>query len=299
MEPVKEQNGWQIHTGLAAFQKEGLSGVALLTTATAGGKMVNILLVTNTDVFKNEIQTFLSSVKLPETVAKTSESPVREPVRTPGSSKGKAELWSVWRLTNTDPLNGASILKRITDIYAVYPDGDYFPHVPYEGLEDLDRSYQAGSWGKFTIRGNKGRFKNNYEDIPVTKRSAYTWTRTVIPGLFQSLSVDGLRIEGAYTHVSPDWGKDPKLNYLSGLGCQFVINFKKDGTFDDRGIFSTNLNNCTGGKGTYSIENFTITFRYSDGRVVRRLFTAPPTRNPATYTETYYIGHTAHYKKMN
>jgi hypothetical protein len=115
------------------------------------------------------------------------------------------------------------------------------------------------------------------------------------------MDVDGLRIEGAYTHVSPDWGKDPKLNYLDGSGCQFVIHFKKDGTFDDKGIFfnggDPNTNNCQGGKGTYSIENFTITFTYSDGRVVHRLFSAPPTRNPFTYNETYYIGHAAYYRK--
>ena len=77
---------------------------------------------------------------------------------------------------------------------------------------------------------------------------------------------------------------------------------KKDGTFDDRGVFSSLAGGCTdcscqGGKGVYSIENFTITFQYQDGRVIRRLFTALPARNPATYAETYYIGGTAYYKK--
>lgn len=121
-------------------------------------------------------------------------------------------------------------------------------------------------------------------------------------GYYKCLPVDGMRIEGAYTHVSPDWGKDPKLDYLNKTGCQFVIYFEKDGTFDDKGIFysggSSNTNSCPGGKGTYSIENFTITFKYNDGRVVNRLFTAPPTRNPTTYNETFYIGHTAHHKKL-
>lgn len=294
MQPAKTQNGWQVETGLAAFEKEGLSGVALLTTATVGGKMANILLVTNTDAFQAEITSFFASVKLAETAA---AAPIKTQATTQpaNASMGKPELWVNRRIA----VSINSIAPTLVELYLIYPNGDYFPNVPYEGLTNVNRSFQSESWGKFTMQGNKGRFKNNYDDVAVTKRSAvqmdkdgYTYS------FYKFLPVDGLRIDGAYTHVSPDWGKDAKLDYLSGPGCQFTISFKKDGTFDDRGIFSPNRNNCTGGKGTYSIENFTITFRYSDGRVVHRLFTAPPTRNPATYTETYYIGHTAHYKKM-
>ncbi len=171
--------------------------------------------------------------------------------------------------------------------------------MPHEGLINVNRSYQPESWGKFTIRGTKGRFKNNYDEVAVTKKSStYMEKDGYSYGFHRFLPVDGLRFEGAYTHVSPDWGKDQKLNYLGGSGCQFAIYFKKDGTFDDKGIFSTNPSNCSSGKGTYSIENFTITFKYNAGRVVYRLFSAPPTRNPTTYDETIYIGHTAHYKKV-
>jgi hypothetical protein len=58
------------------------------------------------------------------------------------------------------------------------------------------------------------------------------------------------------------------------------------------------LNNCTGGKGTYSIENYTITLKYGDGRVVQRLFSAPPTRNISNYDETVFVGGTPYYKKV-
>ena len=302
MQPAKTQNGWLVETGLAAFEKEGLSGVALLTTATTGGKMANILLVTNTDVYQPEITSFFASVKLAETAVGQSKTSVAQTTTRPANlSMGKPELWSTMQLRGVDvPGFRFWLSNTVTERYVVYPNGDYFPHVPYEGLLGVDRSFQAESWGKFTMQGNKGRFKNNYDQIAVTRRSATHMEKDgYTMGFYKFLPVDGLRIDGAYTHVSPDWGKDAKLDYLSGPGCQFTISFKKDGTFDDRGIFSPSRSNCTGGKGTYSIENFTITFKYSDGRVVHRLFTAPPTRNPATYTETYYIGHTAHYKKMN
>lgn len=72
MNPAINQNGWETQTGLAEFQKDGLSGIALLTTASAENKMVNILLVTNTDIYQKEIENFFASVKLP-LVAKSSE----------------------------------------------------------------------------------------------------------------------------------------------------------------------------------------------------------------------------------
>ena len=82
-------------------------------------------------------------------------------------------------------------------------------------------------------------------------------------GFHKTASVDGLAIEGAYTHIAPNWGKDSKLDYLNGSGCQAVIYFKKNGAFDDKGIFSSTVGgcencNCNGGTGKYQIENFNL-----------------------------------------
>ena len=294
MSPVRNQNGWEVQSGLAAFQKDGIGGAAMLATASGESKMVNILLVTNTDIFQTEIESFFASVKFQTIPAKSIEQRATTVDRSAIRSKDKPELWINRRIATSIYANPPTV----SDLYLIYPNGDYFPNVPYEGLINVNRSFQPESWGRFTMNGTKGRFKNNYDEIAVTKRSATVMDKDGYTyAFYKFLPVDGLRIEGAYTHVSPEWGKDPQLDYLSGPGCQFVINFKKDGTFDDKGIFSTDRNNCTGGKGTYSIENFTITFKYNDGRVVHRLFTAPPTRDPAAYDETIYIGHTAHYKK--
>lgn len=195
-------------------------------------------------------------------------------------------------------------LKLIVEFYVIYPNGDYFPNVPYQGLTNFDQSYQPQSWGKFTLLGTKGKFKSKYDEIAVTKVSETKMEQTGLYnyGFYKCLPVDGLRLEGAYNFVSPNWGKDPQLDYLSSPGCQFVIYFKKDGTFDDKGIFYSGpipgTSNCNGGKGTYSIDNFTITFKDNDGRTVYRLFSLPGARNPATYDATIYLGETPYYKKQ-
>lgn len=301
MQPGSTDNGWKTKIGSASFDKEGIKGAVILISSSQNNKLVNILSLTNSDVFQKEMETFLASIDLKTSmVAKpnTTTTTVKPPAN---KSTIKPELWVNRRYSNADATFDR-YLTSITDFVVIYPNGDFNPNVPYEGLHNFDQTQQPESWGKFTMQGTKGRFKSKYDDIAVTKKSAVHMEKDGYNfGYFKCLPVDGMRIEGSYTHVSPDWGKDPKLDYLNGAGCQFVIHFKKDGTFDDKGIFSTggdpNRSNCPGGKGTYNIENFTITFTYNDGRVITRLLTAPPTRNLETYDETIYIGYTAHYKK--
>lgn len=298
MQPATTDNGWETLMGSAPFEKDDLKGAAILISSTKQSRFLNIIVITNTNAFQKEMEGFLESVTFIKT-AGTEKNPVQKnTVSSSGNSKDKPELWAGRRLINSDPFDAASTLKTTTDYFVIYPNGDYLQNVPYEGLNTLTKSYAPQSWGKFTLQGNKGRFKNNYDEIKVTKKSATHMEKDGYNyGLYKCLPVDGLRLEGAYTHVAPGWGKDSKLDYLNGAGCQFVIYFKKDGTFDDRGIFSTNLNNCVGGSGTYTIENYTITFTYDDGRVVQRLFSAPPTRDPKTYDKVFYMGQTPYYKR--
>ncbi len=66
MQPGSTQNGWEAISGYAPFESDGQKGIVLLITSTGSGKMVNILVLTNTNVFENELTAFLESVKLPE-----------------------------------------------------------------------------------------------------------------------------------------------------------------------------------------------------------------------------------------
>ena len=298
MQPGSTDNSWENRIGSAPFEKDGLQGAAILITSSKGNKMINIMILTNTDKFQTEMETFLDGMTLiGETATETTTSSTT--IETSMPSANKPELWANMRYVPKDYYDVTAGTKPISDFYVVYPNGDYLPNAPYEGLNDLNKSIQAESWGKFTMKGRKGKFKNNYGEIAVTKKTdSYLEKDGYAHGFHKCLSVDGARLEGFYTHVAPNWGKDSKLDYLDDAGCQFTIQFKKDGTFVDKGIFSSSLYNCSSGKGTYSVKNYTITFNYDDGRVVQRLFSAPPTRNIASYDETVYIGQTPYYKKQ-
>lgn len=62
MQPVATEDGWEVQSGYAPFESEGQKGVALLATSTGFGKLVNILMLTNSDVYETQIANFLESV---------------------------------------------------------------------------------------------------------------------------------------------------------------------------------------------------------------------------------------------
>lgn len=62
MQPVANENGWEAQTGYAPFESDGTKGVVLLTTSTGFGKMMNIIIMTNSDVYEKDMNTFMESV---------------------------------------------------------------------------------------------------------------------------------------------------------------------------------------------------------------------------------------------
>jgi hypothetical protein len=62
MQPAASENGWEAQSGYASFESDGSKGVAILVTSSGFEKMVNILVLTNTDVYEKEMAAFLESV---------------------------------------------------------------------------------------------------------------------------------------------------------------------------------------------------------------------------------------------
>ena len=73
MQPPATENGWEAYSGYAPLEKEGNKGVAILVTSSGYNKMVNIIILTNTDSYEKEISAFLESIKLKKPVAETAK----------------------------------------------------------------------------------------------------------------------------------------------------------------------------------------------------------------------------------
>lgn len=60
------ENGWTIESGLARFENNNSQGIALLLSATNNGKLVNLLILTNTQLFQKQVDEFITTLSLPK-----------------------------------------------------------------------------------------------------------------------------------------------------------------------------------------------------------------------------------------
>ncbi len=291
--------GWETKTGSVAFEKEGVSGTAILISSTHQTKLINILCLTNTPVFQKEMEKFLQSVTLKKTTT-TVAKPLETNIAEQSNSKEKAEIWWYIRYIPNDFYDATKGTRVITDYYVVYPNGDYYPDMPLTGLNNFSKAtHNNDSWGKFTMANGKGSFKNKYDEIKIEKVSANELKRVGYTHSFHKcVPVDGLKLEGTWGPY-PNWSKEA---HYSEPGCKRLISFKKDGTFTDRGAFVSNTNNPNEhpdrapGNGTYSISNYTLTLNYADGRTIHKAFVGG-TKDPAKDDEVIYIATTPLNKK--
>lgn len=82
-----EKDGWLVEAGGGAFEKEGVSGAAILTTFSGNGKAVAVLVITNTDAFESDIAAFIESIKLPPLTAP--KAPAAQPAAAPSGDAAK------------------------------------------------------------------------------------------------------------------------------------------------------------------------------------------------------------------
>lgn len=91
------ENGWTIETGMAPYEENGTKGVAMLVSATGGGKVVNLLILTNTQNYQSSIEAFIGSIVLPKV-----ETPKVNPTQTTQTSSSPRKSNFKFNTTNFD-----------------------------------------------------------------------------------------------------------------------------------------------------------------------------------------------------
>src|SRR6478735_576705 len=64
MQPSAKEDDWEVQSGYAAFESDGEKGVAILVTSTGYNKMVNLIILTNTNAYETEMTSFIGSISL-------------------------------------------------------------------------------------------------------------------------------------------------------------------------------------------------------------------------------------------
>ncbi len=157
MQPASTDNGWDIRTGSALFEKDGLKGSVVLITGSKKSKVANILILTNTDAFQQEMEAFLDGIVLKEIpAAKINNSPANNKQN---NSLSHNRLTGLWRNNVTETsgyFNGKpNYTAGYTDKeYNFKSDGTYtFLHKMWlTSLKNIFFVYETGTW---SIIGNK------------------------------------------------------------------------------------------------------------------------------------------------
>lgn len=149
MQPSNNPEDWKVEMGSAPFEKEELKGVAVLVTASGYGKMVNALILTNSQTYEPQITAFLESFsfKKPETDFQ----------QTPAAANNSNEsILGTWAISQSDQSsynvnNGVGgYIKRQ---YTFNPDGTY-TFVSKTFRMTFDRILLVKENGAYQISGN-------------------------------------------------------------------------------------------------------------------------------------------------
>lgn len=155
MQSAIDKNGWKIESGVAIGEKDGEKVAVMLLSATGGGKVVNLLVLYNSESFQTDIEKFVSSINLPKVnKANTSK------VEANNSATNNASLVGLWVHYNTESSglnsNGFHMLTGgyMRREYLLKADGTYVFRAKdwMVYVKDILYIYETGRW---SVNGNQ------------------------------------------------------------------------------------------------------------------------------------------------
>jgi hypothetical protein len=310
-----QQNGCTVFFGSTSIttKQSGTYNVEL-TSFAADGNIISAIVKSAGDFYKKESDAFLASFSLlkKEPVIAT---PVAEKVEIKPTSNTSKEVKmdnsginGVWvgyekggwtygatsynYYTNSYNYGSKYDANIVTIKWRVFwSDGKYYDGMPLQGLVNFNRNDPKNDFtGYYTV--DKSYITAKLDHYPSTERVFVFYPHSTLKFLdkFEYVKckpVDGLRLKGAYMSADPT-----SVAYYQSLSKPVAtINFTTDGHFTDNYLLSDYSNEpaLAPGSGTYEIKDFTITFKFNDGRIVARSFTPHLDESPAT-CKVFYIG---------
>jgi hypothetical protein len=144
MQAVTTENGWETQSGFAPFESDGNKGIALLVTASAVDKMVNLIILTNTDLYEKEMTSFIESISLKKlnTVANKPVTNIVNPAQTNTITKKDGFAFTTTNFddgwTSTVQNDWVEVTKDNTSVLIHYPNkqADAYNSVVMDGLKN-------------------------------------------------------------------------------------------------------------------------------------------------------------------
>lgn len=140
------EDGWEAQSGYAPFESDGNKGIVVLVTSSGFGKMVNIIILTNTDVYEQNITAFLESISLKKTEPNS-------PQPTTNDKNSILGTWGANASDNSDYRMKNGVMNYISRQYTFNADGSYsFVSKAFDPL--MDKILLGKESGTYQISGN-------------------------------------------------------------------------------------------------------------------------------------------------
>jgi hypothetical protein len=163
MFPSDTKGEWLVAGGFAPFEKDGAKGVAVLYTASGYGKMVNALVLTNTQAYESATTAFLSSISFKKPAVEVQAPQL--PVNPNGAPSLTNNFWKMGGVRQGMLGHTGLSTATFSKTYQFFSNGTY-------KFRREDFSLAAPKWyleneeGTYTVSGNT---------ITITsKRSAFS-----------------------------------------------------------------------------------------------------------------------------
>jgi len=266
MQNPEIENGWETLSGYAPFDKDGNKGVIILVTASSNSKMVNLITLTNTDVYEAEITAFIESINLMKiTVKKSVEvKNVEQPQQTelPVKSNNGFAFTTTnfddgW--TGTEQADWVQVTKGNILVLLHYPNkaADEYNVVLLDGLKNAWNILVAPRYNTATNMDFKS--SGSWESIEFGEADMIdnATSKKVYVVLFQKnfTNGSGIYIEfitpdkktfedefGSYENASANWGNGPGFVKMASMANynKFAVS-----AADLTGLWSSNFTGMT------------------------------------------------------
>ena len=142
MQPPLSKNGWTGESGGAPYRAGGKQGLVVLVTLTGQSKMVNILILTDTDKFANKIDGFIDSIVLPQVKKPVVVPPKTTPPKVQPTAPKSAFQFTTSKFDDgwisTEQANWVVVTKGNAKVLIHYPNkaADKYNSVLLDGLKN-------------------------------------------------------------------------------------------------------------------------------------------------------------------
>ena len=147
LNPVQELNGWKIKSGSSPFLFENKPAVALLNTASGYGRCASVVIITNSQEYIDNIESFLSSIDLNKPEVQATDLTSNSSNTNGNSPTSLLGTWGKTTTNNSRYSQENGLFGYITCQYTFNKDGTYiFIMRNFSYLPDILFSKESGTY---------------------------------------------------------------------------------------------------------------------------------------------------------